>query len=134
MTDVRIWLSAHHHKSFAGGGWAWVRTQGGEISGAAGGDRRTTRPAMALAGLASALKSIPAETPLLIHAAPLDARVIAELLTGRPARLLAVEPDPKTPLAFAAAWAETAEGKARMTGAFEVAIPRPNLAKVAGLS
>jgi hypothetical protein len=39
------------------------------------------------------------------------------------------EPAPKTPAAFAAAWADLAQGRAKDKGSFQAAIPKPNLAK-----
>ena len=42
-------------------------------------------------------------------------------------------PSKTSPTGFAAAWAELARDKANAQGAFVSAIPKPNLAKVAGL-
>jgi hypothetical protein len=42
---------------------------------------------------------------------------------------VAAKPEPRSPTAFAAAWAELARDKAKMTGAFSAPIPRTNLAK-----
>jgi hypothetical protein len=44
-----------------------------------------------------------------------------------------VAAEPRTPCAFAAAWAELAMDKAKATGPFSAAIPKPNLAKAPGL-
>jgi hypothetical protein len=136
MSDpVRIWLVATHHSAFLNGGWAFVWTDGSERRGAAGGERRTTREKMAVAGLAAALRDLPKGAPVVLHAAPADGPVLAEAIAGadRPIRLVKLAPEPKTPLAFAAAWADLASDKAKMAGAFNAAIPKPNLAKILGL-
>ncbi|HEY8616692.1 ribonuclease H [Phenylobacterium sp.] len=148
----RLWLAAHHHKAFLNGGWAWVRASGGEVAGAAGGQRRTSQAAMLLAGLADALKGLPAGE-LVLHAAAEDAARLAPLfgaelpddadpaayapalaaLQGRAARLVSVAQPKATPAGFAQAWAEFAADKAKSAGGFRSAIPKPNLAKVPGL-
>ena len=146
---IRIWVAAHHHKAFLHGGWAYVRA-GAEVTGWAGGDRRTTRTRMALSGQAAALADLPRGAALSIKAAAEDAKLlggvfvepaepptddldlraaIAGLLQGHEARLAPTSVQPRTPLAFTIAWADQAADKAKMTGAFRVAIPRPNLAK-----
>ncbi len=62
-SPIRLWLCAAHHPAFLCGGWAWVRELGGQVSGGAGGDRRTTGARMALTGLARSLKDLPALAP-----------------------------------------------------------------------
>jgi hypothetical protein len=69
-------------------------------------------------------------------AASTDLDLWAQLLTaakGRTIEIAAAKPEPRTPLAFVAAWAELARDKAKATGAFTASIPKTNLAKVQGL-
>ena len=120
----------------------------------AGGDRRTTRDAMALNALFAALKDLPDAAPLIIHAQAPDAVVLTEFfgtpkepptedlelrarirkaLAGRQARLVRAERTPATPMVFAAAWADQGADKAKTKGGFHFVIPKPNLAKVLGL-
>ena len=153
MTPVRIWIAASHDAAHRNGGWAFVRA-GDELAGWAGGERRTTRARMALAGFAAALKDLPAGAALKAVAPRPDALVLhpllkppadratedldlrgqlAKALRGRTWTLAVGDPQAATPLAFAAAWAEVASDKAKMGGAFSSAIPKTNLAKVKGL-
>lgn len=157
----RLWIAADHHTAFRCGGWAWLRQVNGELSGQAGGARNTAAGANALAGLAAALKGLPAGEILLQFADPAFARAVAALpqiaaagwrdakgepLADQPLWLeiaAALSPrswaavhapaDPKTPMAFTAAWADLARDKAKAQGPFSNAIPKPNLAKVQGL-
>lgn len=136
MSDpVRIWIAATQHAAFLNGGWSYVSVAGSERRGAAGGERRTTREKMAVAGLAAALRELPKDATVVLHAAAADGPVLADAIAGagRPIQLVRVEPDPGTPLAFAVAWADLASDKAKMAGAFNAVIPKPNLAKVQGL-
>ena len=149
----RVWIAAAHDPAHRNGGWAFVRGGPAPI-GRAGGDRRTTRGRMALAGFAAALKDVPAGEPLAVVALRADAlvlhtllkppadppdedldlrAVLATALAGRTWTLAVGDPAGPTPAAFAAAWAETASEKAKMAGAFENAIPKTNLAKAKGL-
>jgi len=126
----------------------------GEVSGRAGGDRRTTRARMALAGFLAALNELPAGAPVVVVAPRADALVLhallkppadpltddsdlraglAKALAGRAWRLAVGDPTGPTPMAFAAAWADLARDKAKAGGAFTNAIPKTNLAKVKGL-
>jgi ribonuclease HI len=152
---VQIWLGAAHHPSFRCGGWAYVRTEGSLVTGAAGGQRNTTPQRVALAGLVSALRGLPPSTDQVIHiqtTSP-EAVPLAEVLAGRAqpegdldlwAQLataskgyrleiarVAVKPDTAT--AFTDAWANLAMDKAKATGPFTAAIPKANLAKAPGL-
>lgn len=148
---VRIWIAATHDRAHRNGGWAFVRDEDPRI-GWAGGERRTTRARMALAGLAAALRGAPAG-PVAVTAPAADAQVLgalltppeeppsedldlraelAKLLAGR-AWTLAAASGPGTPTAFAEAWADFASEKAKAGGAFTAAIPKPNLARVKGL-
>jgi hypothetical protein len=154
---IRIWTCASHHPAFRCGGWASIRANGGELIGFAGGERNTTAPRMALAGVAAALRDIPAEkahapirlwtsspqlmglNDILAGAAPgpeADLDLWAPIITAAKGlrldvTLSSLEPD--TPMAFAAAWADLGRDKAKASGAFTAPIPRSNLAKVAGL-
>ncbi|TAL29914.1 MAG: hypothetical protein EPN98_19165 [Phenylobacterium sp.] len=153
MAATRIWIAASHDAVHRNGGWAFVRADA-EPVGRAGGDRRTTRARMALAGFLSALKDVPAGAPLAVVAARPDALVLHALLKppadpptddldlraaltkaldGRAWTLAVGDPTAPTPTAFVSAWADTASEKAKMGGAFEHAIPKPNLAKAKGL-
>jgi hypothetical protein len=150
---LRLWLAAAHDPAHRNGGWAFVRADGSEVSGWAGGDRRTTRARMALAALAAACKDLPSGLAPAVAAPRADALVLhtlvkppaepvtedldlraalAKLLAGRPWTLAIADPKAAPPLAFAAAWADLAAEKAKTGGAFVNAIPKPNLAKVAG--
>jgi hypothetical protein len=150
---LRLWIAASHDAGLGVGGWAFVR-DGAEPAGWAGGERRTTRPRMALAGFAAALKGVPAGEPLTVVAPEPDARVLhallkppatpmddnadlraalATVLAGRDWKLAVGDPKGPSPVAFAAAWAETAREKARSGGPFAAAIPKANLAKAKGL-
>ncbi|WP_293906645.1 ribonuclease H [Phenylobacterium sp.] len=150
---MRIWIAAAHDAAHRNGGWAYVRANG-EIAGRAGGERRTTRSRMALAGLAAALQDQPAGVSLAVVAPRPDALVLhtllkppqdppaddldlraalAKALAGRAWTLAIGDPKSATPTAFAAAWADLAGDKAKTGGAFTAAIPRTNLVKVAGL-
>lgn len=150
---MRIWVAAAHDAAHRNGGWAFVRANG-EVSGRAGGDRRTTRARMALSGFAAALEGLPAGAALAVVAPRPDALVLhtllkppadppqddldlraalAKALAGRAWTLAVGDPDGPTPAAFAAAWAGQASEKAKMGGAFVASIPKTNLAKAKGL-
>jgi len=149
---TRIWIAASHHPAHRNGGWAFVRAEA-EPLGRAGGERRTTRGRMALAGFLSALKDVPAGAlavvaprpdALVLHtllkpsadppADDLDLRAaLAKALTGRAWTLAVGDPAAATPTAFVIAWADMASEKAKASGPFEHAIPKPNLAKAKGL-
>jgi hypothetical protein len=155
-TSIRIWTCADHHAAFLCGGWAYVRVVGGQVSGAAGGERATTSHRMALAGLAAALGELPTggatPGPVAVHtssaelaglaalapgAAPGQDRdlwdLVVKALAGRKLDLIHIPVAPKTPMAFTAAWAELARDKAKAKGGFKAVIPKPNLAKIVGL-
>jgi hypothetical protein len=156
---IKIWLSAVYAPVYRCGGWASVRLADGQRSGLAGGDRNTTASRLALAGLAAALRDLPLGAVVHIHTDSTELTPFAGLLAslGAPTPGTAPEDDPDlwarivtasagrrlaltvaaaaptTPLAFTAAWAELSRDKAKATGAFSAAIPKPNLAKVHGL-
>ena len=152
MADiVRIWIETSHHAAFRCGGWAFVLHDGKGLSGMAGGERGVTPERTALAGLAQALKDAPAGAAVQVASANpaitaltrrmagfpaepplLDLDLWAQLSTAlkaRPVTFAVALVEPKTPTAFAAAWAELARDKAKATGPFKSAIPRTNLAK-----
>ena len=65
-----------------------------------------------------------------------DLDLWAQVLTASAGRRLHLVRAPLqlgTPTVFASAWADLAMDKAKATGAFTAAIPKPNLAKVPGL-
>lgn len=152
--SLRLWIAAAHDPVHRHGGWAWVRAQAGaEAAGWAGGDRRTTHARTVLSGFLHALNALP-PGPLALVAPRADALVLhtllkppadpptedldlraalATALAGRAWTLAVGDPTARTPTGFTAAWSETASGKARMGGAFQVAIPKVNLAKAPGL-
>lgn len=153
MSAQRIWIAAAQDPVHRNGGWAFVRA-GAEPVGRAGGERRTTRARMALAGFAAALKDLPPGAPLAVVAPRAEALVLhtllkpppdppaddadlrdalATALAGRAWTLAVGDPAGPTPAAFVAAWAEQASEKAKMGGAFEAAIPKTNLARAKGL-
>jgi hypothetical protein len=152
MADhFRIWIEINHHAAFRSGGWAYVVAEGSALTGAAGGERSGSAERIALAGLVEALKGVPpgarievlSASPSVIAASRrLTAQGAAEppsedlelwaqlstALKGRAARFAAAVNAPRTPTAFAAAWAELARDKTK-TSAFRAAIPKTNLAK-----
>ncbi|MBA4013658.1 MAG: ribonuclease H [Phenylobacterium sp.] len=156
--STAIWIQTSYHDAFKCGGWAYVRSHDKAASGQAGGERYTSPERMALAALLAALKDLPkgavsiqidnaavARTAALIAAgrppegdkAPTEnldlwAALTAALAGRQPAFAIAAA-SKASPTGFAAAWAELARDKANAQGAFVSAIPRPNLAKVAGL-
>jgi ribonuclease HI len=154
---IQIWLSAAHLPVYRCGGWASVRVDQGQRSGLAGGERNTTAGRIALAGLAAALRDLPPAAAVEIQTTSAElaahAGVIAghgpqtqpptenldlwaEIIAASAGRRLTLVHAPAatgTPLRFAAAWAELSRDKAKATGAFTAAIPKPNLARVVGL-
>jgi ribonuclease HI len=156
---IKIWLSAAYHPVYRCGGWASVRVGQGGRRGLAGGERNTTADRIALAGLVAALRDLPPGAVVEVRttsaelagfagviaglggAAPVaapeqDLDLWAQIIAasaGRSVTLVHVQAAPGTPLTFAAAWADLARDKAKATGAFSAAIPKPNLAKIAGL-
>ena len=157
---TKIWLCAAFSPVYRCGGWASVRVHQGGRSGLAGGERNTTAGRIALAGLAAALRDLPSGAVVEIQTTSpklaVFSGVIASLGTGaqttppadnldlwaqiiaasagRRLTLVHAPGAPATPLAFAAAWADLSRDKAKASGAFVAAIPKPNLAKVMGLA
>lgn len=157
---IRIWTCAAWRPAYRCGGWASVRVLGGQVSGAAGGERYTTASRMALAGLVPALRDLPpadaAGTIEVLTTSPElaafagaltgpadpanapedDLDLWAQILAatqGRRVSLVRMSAPAGTPAAFAAAWAELAGDRAKASGPFSAAIPKANLAKVPGL-
>jgi ribonuclease HI len=150
MSDIiRIWIETTHNTAFRSGGWAYVLAEGRALLGAAGGERTASAERVALAGLVEALKAAPpgvrveiASATLLVVAAPRrmtaaeppteDLELWAQLgtlLKDRPSSFARTASAPKTPTAFAAAWADLARDKVKNGGAFRAAIPKINLGK-----
>jgi hypothetical protein len=153
MSDnIRIWVEISHSTAFRAGGWAFVRAEGSALSGAAGGERTASPDAIAIAGLLEAFKDLPPKVAIEVFSAtPRIAgagRRVAELEAGgeapaddlalwaqlsavlkaRAVRFGAAKNEPRTPSAFAAAWADLAQDKSK-TKPFRAAIPKTNLAK-----
>ena len=139
-----------------------MRADGAELAGQAGGARNITAGRNLLEGLAAGLAALPGDGAVAIHTADgnlaraltalpqiaaggwKDAKgepladqdlwlAIAARLSKRPYTAAHAPPSPKTPIGFAAAWAELARDKAKAQGPFSSAIPKPNLGKVQGL-
>jgi len=156
---IKIWLCAAYQPVYRCGGWASVRLADGQRSGLAGGERNVTASRIALAGLVAALSDLPAGAAAEVQTASLELAQFADVFAslGAPTQAAGPEEDldlwartlaatagrrltlvhrpaaTATPLAFATAWAELARDKAKATGAFTAAIPKPNLAKVHGM-
>jgi hypothetical protein len=62
-SPTSVWICAAFHPTYLCGGWAYVRDGQGQVTGAAGGERRTTAGRMALAGLAAALRGLAPARP-----------------------------------------------------------------------
>jgi hypothetical protein len=147
-----IWLEVAHHAAFRIGGWAFVRRIDGAVNGTAGGKGRVDPEANALEALAAALAGLPPGAAVELHSASPLVLAVPARIAGRdpPTDNLALwakaaaalkpldvafrpaERTPGGPCAFAAAWAEFAQGRAKDRGAFAAPIPKSNLAK-AGL-
>jgi hypothetical protein len=80
-----------------------------------------------LAGGSSAISDLTEEGEVDLWAA------IAAAASGRRLDLVLAPARPGGPVAFAAAWAERAMDKAKLSGPFAAAIPKPNLAQLKGL-
>ena len=147
---INLWLESDHHTAFRCGGWAWVLADGAAVLGAAGGERTASPERIALAGLADAFKALPPAGDVRVHSrdpyvAAVPRRIagpgeapfedldywapISRVLQGRTVRFVTARAEARTPTAFAAAWAELSRDKAKASGAFRAAIPKPNLAK-----
>jgi len=163
--STQIWICAAYHAVYRCGGWAAARVSQGQAFGVAGGERNTTARRTALAGLAAALRDLPAAgqatpiQPILIQTTSTELAAFATFLAGLGATAQAAAPDedldlwaqivtgargrslelvhtalePGGPSGFVAAWADLGRAKAKASGAFTSAIPKPNLAKFPGL-
>jgi len=147
---IPLYTASTHHTAFRCGGWASVRVVAGQPGGFAGGERATTAPRMALAGLIAGLRDLPAGADVAVQTAGLELSGLTEVLAGRVQpeddldlwaqiltatkgrrmTLVRAVATPDSALAFAAAWAELAMDKAKMGGAFASGIPKSNLVKV----
>jgi hypothetical protein len=157
MTDqTRIWLEVAHHAAFRVAGWGLVRLDAAGVSGFAGGERQADAERSGLAGLAAALADLPPGARVELNTSSRDLlsipQRIADAASGAnpptdnldlwaqvtsalarlSVRFRASEAAPKSPTAFAAAWADLGRDRAKDRGPFRSAIPRSNLAK-AGL-
>jgi len=154
---MRIWLCAAFSPVYRCGGWASVRAADGQRIGLAGGERNTTAGRIALAGLVAALRDLPPGAVVEIQTTSPDLAAFSGMISGLGTRTQPPTEDldlwaqiitasagrrltlahapmaPGSPLTFAAAWAELSRDKAKATGAFSAAIPKPNLARVPGL-
>ena len=143
---IRIWLETSHHAAFRCGGWAFMRQDTGGLSGAAGGARNLTLERALLSGLAEALKDLSAGAVVEVQTGNRQIATLPQRIAGfgvgedpptedldlwaqLSTALKTVRILPAPPNAFAGAWAELARDKAKATGAFRSAIPKPNLAK-----
>ena len=153
MSDnIRIWVEIDHQPTHRAGGWAYLLAEGSARLGAAGGERSAGPERIALAGLVAALKAAPARASVIVHSAspallavpkrlaaadtePPSADLdlwapLSQALATRQVRFAAATAAPRSPGAFAAAWAELARDKAK-TKPFGAVIPKANLMKVA---
>lgn len=150
LMTTRIWLEVSHLTALRIGGWAFLRHDGAELRGMAGGARTIDAERHALTAFIEVLKDIPdgaavdlasASPPILAipgriakaqggddaPAENLDLWAKATTTLGRVA--VTLRRAEGQPAAFTAAWAERARDLARTKGAFSSAIPKPNLAK-----
>jgi len=156
---IRIWICAAYHAVYRCGGWAVVWVSQGQASGTAGGERHTTARRTALAGLAAAMRDLPAGQPIFIQTTSVELAAFAAFLAnlgglgeaagpdedldlwaqiatgarGRSLELVHTLLEPDGSGAFVRAWADLARDKAKASGPFTAAIPKPNLAKFPGL-
>ncbi|WP_304192286.1 hypothetical protein [Phenylobacterium aquaticum] len=160
--SVRLWISTLFDPVYRCGGWAYVRANGADLTGQAGGQRQTTAGGLAPLALAAALADLDPKAALTLHASPAVRAVLAALpahvaagwrtpdnepvpdaelwkallpkLGARPLTVLAAPEGKLNPTAFAVAWAELGRDKAKASGKpFASSIPKTNLAKVKGL-
>ena len=152
---IHLWFHAAYSAPYKGGGWAWVKLQDGELTGAAGGERNVTIERLELLGLSSVTPGLPAGAEVLIHTAnarlavlprllagvagedapETDLDVWAKLMTafaGRPTRVGVGAVEGDKALGFVAAWAELGRDKAK-GGAFRSPIPKANLVRAAAV-
>jgi hypothetical protein len=147
--NIQIWVEISHQASFRAGGWAYVLSEGSSRLGAAGGDRSLAAERIALSALVAAVTATPAganvevrsASPAVLAAARRlnpgaeapeeDLELWASLsaaLAQRKVRFAATANEPRSPSAFALAWAELARDKGK-TAPFKAVIPKANLMK-----
>jgi ribonuclease HI len=147
--NIQIWVEISHQASFRAGGWAYVLSEGSSRLGAAGGDRSVTAERIALSALIAALTATPAGAIVEVRSAsPAVLAAVKRLAPGaeppeedlefwaplsaalaaRKVRFAATANAPRSPSAFALAWAELARDKGK-TAPFKAVIPKANLAK-----
>lgn len=154
-TPLQLWFHATYNVPYKGGGWAWAKAAGEELTGGAGGERNVTFERLELMGLSSAMPGLPPGAPLLIHTANARLALLERLVAGtageeapeqdldlwarlvsgigrRPLKVAVGRAAPNTGLGFVAAWAELGRDKAK-GGAFKAAIPKSNLIRSAAL-
>lgn len=151
--SIRIWLETDHLGALRIGGWAFLRHDGQELRGVAGGARTVDAERHVLGAFNGALAELPDGASVeLATASPailaIPARVAkAQAGEDPPAENLdlwakaahhlgrlkltvrSAQPAPASPTAFTVAWAERGRDYARAKGAFSSPIPKPNLAK-----
>jgi hypothetical protein len=155
MSALTLWTAALCKSDPGYGGWAHVRRDAdGTLAGAAGGERRTTGPRMALTGVIEALTALadlPASAAVTLRFADpsLAAELVAsdgayalaepeawaaarKLLAARPALTLVPLIAAAPAAGFLKAWADFGLDTSKTRGAFKAAIPRPNLLKFPG--
>lgn len=154
-TTIHLWFHATYSAPYKGGGFAWVRSIDGELSGGAGGERNITFERLELTGLSSAVPGLAAGAPLIVHTANSRLAILERLVAGeagsdapeadldlwarlvsglgkRPLKVATGQATPNTALGFVSAWAELGRDKAK-GGAFKAAIPKSNLLRSANL-
>ena len=153
---IHLWFHATYAEPYKAGGWAWAKTMGGDLSGAAGGEKLVSFERVELLGLLNATPGLPALEPLILHTANARLAVLNALLSPegagegapetdldlwarlttalgkRPVQVRIGKPAPNTALGFVQAWADLGKDRAK-GGAFKAAIPKPNLARAAAL-
>jgi ribonuclease HI len=153
--SVDLWITALCKPDPGYGGWAFVRRNAdGTLAGAAGGERRTNGPKMALTSVIEALAALadlPADTAVTLHFT--DPALASELVTAdgawatvesdawtaarkavaaRPVLSLSPLSDTTPVAGFLKAWADFGLDTSKTRGTFKAALPRPNLMKFPG--
>lgn len=130
MTDtipLRIW-AAGACLTGGYGGWAFVRVRGTAASGAAGGQRKTSAPRMALAGLVEALAAPePDKAPVVLHTA--SAHVLTSIRSLAGWRAAGWKDADGQPIPDADLWEQLAQGLSRFGPAKIVRLDAPGTGK-----
>ncbi|WP_091736816.1 hypothetical protein [Phenylobacterium immobile] len=153
MTAAHLLIAVDFNATYSCAGFAFVRLAAPPV-GSAGGQRRATPWTAAIHALTAALAEPGPATIVTANAkvatlvvalrasavpdglTPAEARAWEGLVKAAAGRALGYAPakaDPGTPAAFCAAWAELASERAKSKGDFIAAIPKPNLARLAGV-